>query len=828
MIGKSLCVVGMAAWSVGAVAAAELALQVDGQTQYFEIVADAESRKPASLPDKEELTIYPRALKRDEWSRRSVTRQVRVRLGAGADRQAVATMAGVDKLNPVPYATGYFLLQATTPMEAIRTAKRLRTQPGVVSSEVLLGRRMKRRRVPNDTYFTNQWHLHNTGQYSTPRGVDLNVTNVWDTYRGSGITIAVVDDGVEYTHPDLAPNANTALGHDYRDGDTDPAAAGTAGIDEAGEPKNDSHGTAVAGVAAGRGDNGIGVAGVAYEATLVGIRLIGGGNQTDATEGAAIAHSNAVIHVSNNSWGPNDDGRTKEMPGALASAALRNAVTQGRGGAGTILVWAGGNGAIEGDNANYEGYNSSIYTVSVGALNDLGQRADYSERGACLVVSAPSGGESERRLAATTTTDRTTDQFGYNNTNSLVDTPDNGGDIDNHDYTQGFNGTSSSAPMVAGSVALLLNSKPSLGWRDVQEILIRSATMNDPMNSEWRTNAAGFRFNPNFGAGLVNVSNAVHLASNWTNLPPQIKSSAIATNLVFSIPNQDPNGRSHTFDMSGINLRVEHAQLVLNTDDVGIGDLAIDLTSPAGTVSPLAETHGDSLNGYFDHQFMSVFNWGENGAGNWTVRITDNGTNFSGGVSSMELRLYGTPLDRGMVQLVSLNNDMADLRLTGTGATRFILQASTDFTAWANVGSATLSGGNATLADSAATASRRFYRLLSGDLAPESFDADRIVFTVTGGGAPFATSGSFALLLSTGTNFAITNIANNMDRSGSYAYGKAGPFTGIFFLEDDTNVVSLEQTLHFQGREHGTFGLTNRFAPTEYQTGMFQLNSTAP
>ncbi|MGB0579751.1 MAG: S8 family serine peptidase [Limisphaerales bacterium] len=818
---------GLVGWSLGAVAATELTLRVNGRAQSFDLVTRAEgSRAPAGLTGQQELIIYPRGRQRSEWTRRTVTRQVRVKLAANADRKALAVAAGVDSLKPVHYAPGYYLLEATSPLEAIRTARILRNQAGVSSSEVLLGRRMWPRRVPNDTYFTNQWHLLNTGQYSNPRGVDLNVTNVWDTYRGAGITIAIVDDGVEYTHPDLAPNVNTALGYDYRDGDTDPAAAGGAGLDEStGNPRNDSHGTAVAGVAAGRGDNGIGIAGVAYEASLVAVRLIGT-DQTDAAEGGAIAHSNTVIHVSNNSWGPNDDGRTKSMPGALASAALRTAATLGRGGAGTILVWAGGNGAVEGDNANYEGYNSSIYTLSVGALNDLGKRADYSERGACLIVSAPSGGESNGRQAATTTTDRTTDQFGYNNTNSFVGTPDEFGDLDNHDYTQGFNGTSSAAPMVAGSVALLLNSRSTLGWRDVQEILIRSASKNDPTNSEWLTNAAGFQFNPNFGAGLINVSNAVHLAVNWTNLPPQIKSSAIATNLVFSIPNQDTNGRSHIFDMSGINMRVEHAQLVVNAEETGVGDLAISLISPAGTVSPLAETHRDGESGYFDHQFLSVFNWGENGAGKWTVKIADNGTNYSGGISALELRLYGTPLDRGTVQLLSLQNNMANLRLNGAGTTRFIVQASTNLTAWESVGNATLSGGNAMLSDSAATNRQRYYRLLSGDLAPDMLSTNRIVFTVTGGASPFATSGSFALLRSV-SNYSITNITGNINRAGSYTYGKPGPFTGRFFLEDNVEG-SLEQTLHFLGQNHGFFGFTNPFSGSGFQTGTFRVDPPAP
>src|SRR4029450_14107251 len=92
------------------------------------------------------------------------------------------------------------------------------------------------------------------------------------------------------------------------------------------------------------------------------------------------------------------------------------------------------------------------------------------------------------------TTDRE-GRDGYNDGNFSFD-------VDDSDYTETFGGTSSACPLVAGSVALMLQANPNLGWRDVQEILLRSARMVQPLDSDWATNSAGFHFNHKFGAGV--------------------------------------------------------------------------------------------------------------------------------------------------------------------------------------------------------------------------------------------------------------------------------------------------------------------------------------
>lgn len=600
-------------------------VQVNGLTQPDAVRLHAQLLSQTT-GDEAELLLYETGRPRGPFTVRVLTKQVLVRLAPGMAAGPLAAAAGATTKGEVPYLPGHYLFESPQTAGALTLAEWLRAQPGVMSAEPQLLRHMVKKFTPDDPLFTNQWHLLNTGQQGAAVGVDINVTNVWDRFRGAGVTIGIVDDGLQGSHPDLTNNFNFAISYDYRDTDNDPSPDVT----------QDFHGTAVAGVAAARGSNSLGVVGVAFEASLAGIRLIGGTNQSDSLEASAMLHSNAVVFVSNNSWGPADDGQSLAAPGPMMAAALANGTANGRGGLGTIFLWAGGNGRQSGDNANYDGYANSIYTIAVGALNDRGQVADYSEPGANLVVVAPAGADGSRPQGTSTTDLTGTD--GYNDGMQTAS-----GNYADADYTAFFNGTSSATPVVSGVVALLLQANPNLGWRDVQEVLMRSATKNQPNNADWFTNSAGFRFNHDFGAGLVNAGAAVTLATNWVNLgTPSPPYSTQAVNLSLAIPDGPTNGVIHSFVVSNANLRLEHVTLTVNITHANRGDLAIDLISPAGTVSRLAERHGDTNADYADWTFMTVRNWGEVSEGTWTVRVADRAPQIGGILNSLSLTCYGT------------------------------------------------------------------------------------------------------------------------------------------------------------------------------------------
>ncbi len=298
--------------------------------------------------------------------------------------------------------------------------------------------------LPSDPFFAQQWHLHN----NQPGELDLNVTGVWPSYTGNGVTVAVIDDGFDYTHPDLAPNYNTSIDWDFEDADSDPSPSGG--------PTDDPHGTAVMGLV-GAARNGADVVGVAYDSTLVGYRAAFLNQVADAIRQAANVGAD-VVNMSIGSQQPGnffDEALSAALAADLASA-IDHAVDEGRDDLGTILVKGAGNGRDDNPphNANAASWNANFKTISVAATDAEGVVAPYSTPGANLLISA----------------------FGSPLQGSIVTTDR----VGNAGYAPGdvtttFNGTSAATPMVSGVVALMLDANPGLGWRDVQDILAYSA-----------------------------------------------------------------------------------------------------------------------------------------------------------------------------------------------------------------------------------------------------------------------------------------------------------------------------------------------------------------
>jgi len=650
-----------------------------------------------------ETVIYPASEPRSNGRRRIITRRVSAKVAPGTDIGALATQVRAVSFEPMAFDGSLAVFHAGE-SSGLALAARLRQHPEVLRAEVILGRHLTPKVQPNDPLLPRQWTLKNTGQSEGTAGADANVFPVWESGRhGEGVVISIVDDGVESAHPDLTERIVPQAGYDYRDQDSQPEPEGANGVDAEGKPAADSHGTAVAGVAAASGNNGIGVAGAAYAARLVPIRLIGG-TTGDDQEAKAMAHRLDLVHISNNSWGADDDGKTISALGPLMKAALDTALSQGRGGLGTIFVWSAGNGGNEQDNANNDGYANHPGTIAVGALNDLGHRADYSEPGACLIISAPSGNDKSRSPGSFTTD--LLGERGYNRA-------DVESDIAEIDYTSTFNGTSSAAPLVSGVVALMLQANPKLGWRDVQEVLIRSAAMTQPENPGWFTNSAKIRFNHEFGAGRVDAAAAVQLASGWRNLGA--RQSAVVVKTTKDLPPIPDEGIFEGSLLVTDDLRVEQVTLQLTLTHPSRGELAIDLISPAGTISHLFVPHGDT-NQNIEHRFTSVFQWGESARGDWKLRIRDTVGGNAGQVSDYRLEVFGTRSEVVVPDLkltaLGASSEGFRLRLQGPADRAVVLQSSSDLIDWQVVTSGTIDGGDAQIADPTATETSRFYRLV--------------------------------------------------------------------------------------------------------------------
>jgi kexin len=509
-----------------------------------------------------------------------------------AGRLELERSHGLTLVRELTAAPNTFLYRAADPLTALETANRLQASDRVAyASPNWLHSRFKRA-IPNDPLFPNQWHLLNTGQGGGTPGQDIHVTPVWDTWRGSHEeVIAIVDTGIEKNHEDLKANTLTDLGWDWVDNDDDP------------EWVDDDHGVHVAGTAAGRGFNAIGISGVAPWAALVGHRLLGA--ETDVNESEALTRNKNVVDIYNNSWGPADDGLHLRGPGPVTEDALESGARTGRGGLGCIYVWAGGNG-YDFDNSNYDGYANSRYTIAVASSTNFGVRANYSEKGANLVVNAPSSGGT---LAITTTA-------GHNS------------------YTSSYGGTSASAPQVSGVVALMLEANPNLTWRDVQAILAETATKNNPGDADWTMNGAGYHVNHKYGFGRVDAQAAVSRAATWVSLAEEVQ-AAKSSCAGLPILDNDLTGVTDTITLAS-DLTVEFVTVIFNAPThLRWGDLEIVLVSPAGTESILAETHESAVTGsqageYNGWRFGTVRCFGELSRGPWTLRVRDRMTGYTG------------------------------------------------------------------------------------------------------------------------------------------------------------------------------------------------------
>jgi subtilisin family serine protease/subtilisin-like proprotein convertase family protein len=413
-----------------------------------------------------------------------------------------------------------FILQAPDPWTAIRQAELLASQPGVKACYPVMRRQRQLAGAyapkPSDTYFPNQWYLENRGSNGPLQGVDLNVRAAWPATRGAGVTIAIVDDGVDLTHPDLIERAQGRPHHNFIDDSTNALPISDF----------DRHGTAVAGLAVATGGNARGMSGVAPEAGLASWKVFQGASFLLSDEQVMDMFQNQSnsVAVQNHSWIGASTGR-QEAPSLTEQIGLSNAFFNGRSGRGVAMARAAGNGRVSGHNVNDDGYVNDPNIVAVAAVRSDGRASRYSNPGAAVLVGAPSSevtidGFLDSTFPTLFTTDRQGNK-GYNQISFTNDLADYGFD------SLGFSGTSGSSPQIAGGMALMLGANPLLAIRDVQQILALASRHIDMADPDLTTNGAGLLVSHNVGFGVPNLGQAVQLALNWPNRPP-------ATNVLYT------------------------------------------------------------------------------------------------------------------------------------------------------------------------------------------------------------------------------------------------------------------------------------------------------
>uniref|UniRef100_A0A915I652 P/Homo B domain-containing protein n=1 Tax=Romanomermis culicivorax TaxID=13658 RepID=A0A915I652_ROMCU len=408
-----------------------------------------------------------------------------------------------------------------------------------------------------DPYYCNrkQWHLLDAEKHED--GGYLRVEEAWKRgYSGKGVVVSILDDGIQRDHPDLAPNYDPEASTDINSNDSDPIPVHN-GLND--------HGTRCAGeVAAVAGNDRCGV-GIAYNSRIGGVRMLDG-NVTDEVEAKSLSLNPQHIDIYSASWGPSDNGDVVDGPGPLAKIAFEEGIRKGRGGKGNIFVWASGDGGKYHDSCSCDGYLTSIYTISVSAVTKFHKPPHYLE-------------ECPSTLTSTYSSD-TKENYGIVTTDLL-------GCTDEH------TGTSASAPMGAGVIALVLEANRNLTWRDVQHLIVRTSNSTPLLqNSGWIANGADSH---KFGYGLMDAGALVKMAEKWINVPAAYNCS---------IP--------YKLD--------KHKSFLLNK-------------------RPHDKDHKE---GFQEWPFMSVQQWGEKVEGRWTL-IAENADRFhTAFLTNLSLVLCGT------------------------------------------------------------------------------------------------------------------------------------------------------------------------------------------
>ncbi|XP_028979340.1 proprotein convertase subtilisin/kexin type 6 isoform X1 [Esox lucius] len=472
----------------------------------------------------------------------------------------------------------------------------------------------------NDPKWSNMWYIHCTDKNNRCRS-EMNILAAWQRgYTGKNVVVTILDDGIERNHPDLAQNYDQLASYDVNGNDHDP----TPRYDSSNENK---HGTRCAGEVAAVANNSHCIVGIAYNARIGGIRMLDG-DVTDVVEAKSLGIRPDYIDIYSASWGPDDDGKTVDGPGPLAKQAFEMGIKKGRKGLGSIFVWASGNGGRQGDHCSCDGYTNSIYTISISSTTENGNKPWYLEVCSSTLATTYSSGEFyDRKIVTTDLRQRCTD---------------------------GHTGTSVSAPMVAGVIALALEANPLIGWRDVQHLLVKTSRPVHLKANDWKTNAAGHRVSHLYGFGLVDADGMVVEAKKWRNVPAQHTCSRMSERRTRYIrPDQTLNS---TISSTGCAERtdqhvgyLEHVVVRVLIAHPRRGDLEVNLISPSGTRSQLLAKRllDNSNEGFRNWEFMSVHCWGEKAVGQWTLELIDSPSSLRnpevlGKLKEWTLVLYGT------------------------------------------------------------------------------------------------------------------------------------------------------------------------------------------
>jgi hypothetical protein len=326
-------------------------------------------------------------------------------------------------------------------VDLVQAIERLKRDPAVLYAEpnYLLSVDV----TPNDPRYNELWGMNNTGQTGGIADADIDADTAWNVSTGSSsVLVGVIDTGVDYNHPDLAANIWTNPGEipgnsldDDNNGYVDDV-HGYDFVNNDGDPFDDhGHGTHCSGTIGGVGNNGVGVVGVNWDVTIMGIKFLNsGGSGTTANAVLSVQYATMMgVDLTSNSWGGGAFSQT--LYDAIAAAGAANIA---------FVAAAGNNGANSDTSPAYPAAYDLANIISVAATDDNDQLASFSNYGAVSVdIGAP---------GVDVLSTQPGNQYGL------------------------LSGTSMACPHVAGAYALVLSvSAPGIPVAQVKNILMNSA-----------------------------------------------------------------------------------------------------------------------------------------------------------------------------------------------------------------------------------------------------------------------------------------------------------------------------------------------------------------
>ena len=548
--------------------------------------------------------------------------------------------------------------------------------------------------IPNDARFDELWGMHNTGQTGGVDDADIDAPEAWDISTGSrDVVVGVIDTGVDYNHPDLTANMWVNPGEIADDGiDNDnngfiDDVHGINAISNSGDPMDDNgHGTHVSGTIGATGNDGVGVAGVNHNVSIIGCKFLDGNGDGSTSDALTCIdyfvdlknNHNVDVSTLNNSWG-----------GGGFSQTLYDAITA-TSDANILFVAAAGNSGSDNDaSPSYPSSYDHDSILAVAGTNHTDAMYTSSQYGLTSVdIAAPA--------------------------RNVLSTVPGGG------YSS-FTGTSMATPHVAGAAALVLSVNPELSAVELKELLMNSGDANPA--TEGKT-VSGKRLNihnalldadpsPGFTLKVTPNSNTIEVGetatysfdvgsiADWDGevslaLVSPLAGATLSTDTatpgtsfeltvpttsetqwgeynftvtatsgelvktasvslmvnpeglneftytndeVISIPDNNAEGITSVINVAD-DLTVFASDIYVNITHSWIGDLIVTLTSPTGTSAVLHNASGGSEQDLDKTFSSSAFN-GEVATGDWTLNVSDNAAADTGSLNNWAITITG-------------------------------------------------------------------------------------------------------------------------------------------------------------------------------------------